>query len=121
MYQMDPEVKQLWILGLLSNRYLQGRGAMRRKNTLGDQYCALGVLCQLHAEETNTPWEYINKKYSYLGYQLYLPPAVSEFAGLRPGAHIPVVVGCKRASIIDINDDQELTFKEIAEIIDDSL
>ena len=37
---MDQDVKQRWIGALLSGRYRQGKGKLRR----GDEFCCLGVL-----------------------------------------------------------------------------
>lgn len=40
---MDVELKRKWLEALRSGRYKQGRFALKR----GDEYCCLGILCEV--------------------------------------------------------------------------
>ena len=46
---MDKEVKELWLTALRSGEYQQGKGALvhRGQGQGQDQFCCLGVLCDL--------------------------------------------------------------------------
>src|SRR5687768_4898762 len=47
---MDQYWKQKWVKALRSGKYQQGRGYLKQKNHLTNQfeYCCLGVLCDLY-------------------------------------------------------------------------
>ena len=55
---LKPEVKKKWLKALRSGDYRQGRLGL--KNTTGKRnysyHCCLGVLCEIHAEETGRRW-----------------------------------------------------------------
>lgn len=42
-FKLDPADKDLWLKALRSGEYKQGQTALRR----GDEYCCLGVLCEV--------------------------------------------------------------------------
>lgn len=46
---MKPEIKQLWVDALDSGEYQQGIGQLK---TIGNHFCCLGVLCDLHRKMT---------------------------------------------------------------------
>ena len=50
---MKPDVKQAWLTALRSGDYQQGQGYLRQ----GDQYCCLGVLCDLYGKAVGPEWE----------------------------------------------------------------
>lgn len=51
---MNEQVKKQWIEALRSGAYKQGEGTLRRN----DQYCCLGVLCDLYDKEhENCHWQ----------------------------------------------------------------
>ncbi len=91
---MNPEVKGKWIAALKSGNYKQGKKVLRE----GDNFCCLGVLCDLYSEEnTDGSWKReSNYDFAYLGVlgkqpEIYtfngliavLPVAVSEWAGFN--------------------------------------
>ncbi len=42
---MNEKVKKKWLKGLRSDKYKQGKNALKTKNRLGNEkYCCLGVL-----------------------------------------------------------------------------
>lgn len=80
---MNQRIKKLWIDALRSDGYAQGSGRLR----VGDAYCCLGVLCDLHARETGNQWEDGSTDLEddmcvYLGSDCVLPGAVSAWAEL---------------------------------------
>lgn len=44
---MHPEIRARWVAALRSGEYAQGRGSLRD----GNQYCCLGVLCDLAVKD----------------------------------------------------------------------
>lgn len=51
--RMDPEVKARWVAALRSGEYKQGCGQLRGCD---DDFCCLGVLCDLYAKEAGLEW-----------------------------------------------------------------
>ncbi len=99
---MKEDVKEKWVLALTQERYEQGHGCLR----YAEDFCCLGVLCDLHSYETGHPWD-IDEE-TYLGETLTPPQAVMEWAGLDREAV---------ARLSCLNDSQRLSFASIAEII----
>jgi len=67
---MKRGIARKWVVALKSGKYKQARS--RLKN--GDNYCCLGVLCNLYEEETGDEgWE---------NYKV-LPPQVRDWAGMQ--------------------------------------
>ena len=50
---MKPEIKAQWLSALRSGDYQQGQGYLRQ----GDQYCCLGVLCDLYGKAVGPEWD----------------------------------------------------------------
>lgn len=80
---MNKEVKELWLKALKSGEYQHGTGDLR----IGDTYCCLGVLCDLHRKISGEGGEWKkseeNPWYEYLGSAAYLPEAVSRWSGIN--------------------------------------
>lgn len=76
---MNKRIKKSWIKALRSGKYEQGEGALRK----GDQFCCLGVLCDLHAKATGDQWDADSNGYSYHGARAMLPEAVANWAGIN--------------------------------------
>lgn len=109
---MNAEIKQKWLTALRSGDYLQGSNRLR----LGDKFCCLGVLCDLHAKETNTAWGFAGfNNDEYDGASHTLPKSVRDWAGLgtcsgvRPDENAP--------SLTEINDNGT-PFSKIADLIE---
>jgi hypothetical protein len=112
---MNPEVKQEWIAALRSGEYKQGSEFLRR----GDEFCCLGVLCDLHAKKTSTQWLHGFKGSEYLDNKERLPEAVSEWAGLQGhNSNDPYMKGNWLSAY---NDDEYKSFSEIADLIEKHL
>lgn len=73
---MKPEIKTKWIAALRSGEYKQGKMFLKH----ADEYCCLGVLCDLHCKETGMQWE---SDGSYCGELKVLPDEVRAWAGLE--------------------------------------
>ena len=81
---MTPWIKQRWLEELRSGTYVQAFGALRFNTT---EFCANGLLCELHSRSQEQPWNHNLRAffpYDYLGHASSLPPAVEEWAGLTP-------------------------------------
>lgn len=126
---MNPEVKAKWVAALKSRKYQQGQTFLR----MGDQYCCLGVLCDLfqkeHAETVEWEKAINSEHFSEIStFQLagvpdqnrYMPPMdVLEWAGLTIW---PVVKRFeKELSLPHLNDGVKLNFNEIAYLIETQL
>ena len=125
---MKPEIKKLWIDALRSGKYKQNFGELVGNGC----HCALGVLCEL-AIEQGTP-----VKRSVYGYfdtiagqatidadNVGLTPNVRTFAGL---SNCPAIVTKlnpligvpqeRRDYVTTLNDNNKLTFNELADLIE---
>jgi hypothetical protein len=101
---MNAEIKARWIAALLSGEYEQAVGALRT----ADGYCCLGVLCDLHAKETQSRW----RGSCYKDQEATLPRAVVKWAGL-PSANPEVKIDGENKELAVLND-EEMDFAEIA-------
>lgn len=88
---MNKRIKTKWIRALRSGKYEQGKGSLKD----GSNFCCLGVLCDLHAKETNRgKWlggdGLDSDNYKVIGAHgpaegALLPSAVARWAGIRSG------------------------------------
>ena len=135
---MVPEIKAEWIRRLRSGQYNQGKGALRRKRRTQekDEYCCLGVLCEI-AVEAGVVQRFLKRelipgaeKFAYgLSEEdqrtAFLPLEVQIWAGLngtnpairRTSPRYPHI----RARFLSDLNDQGTSFAEIADLIDASL
>lgn len=111
-----------WTAALRSGKYKKGVGYLH----LDDNYCCLGVACDLYAQEH--PIEVKEDKefgFSYAGCNRILPVAVRDWLGLwdRAGEFTGSVKCSDRmfTKLTGINDGTELSFSEIADIIEANL
>ena len=136
---MKEEVKVLWLEALRSGQYQQGQETLRRKNSSGpmnattDQFCCLGVLCDLYAKAhpDRTVWTEATKERHIalnlvpfdLGDGLieheYLPMRVRVWAGLDP--RDPQVTYNDEVTDISSLNDNGVSFTQIADLIEDQL
>ena len=117
---MNERIKQLWIHALRSGEYQQGKGGLRPDD---EGFCCLGVLCDLHSQETGKNWDVDQ----YDGQSGVLPDSVciwadlidleSGFPNVDPKVMTPHSVG----TLAHHNDNLNFTFQEIADIIERQL
>lgn len=77
--KMDKKVKKAWLKALRSGEYKQGRAALVNNN---NEFCCLGVLCNLHAEAHPGADEAYFEDTYYMEQAGHLPKAVAEWAGI---------------------------------------
>jgi len=123
---MNTEVKQLWIDALLSGEYPQGRNALRNTYEGRDNFCCLGVLCDLYQKEhPETKWEYVDWQDKWFfddgGERKEGVPTgvVYDWAGLDEVVPVVSYRGVKDA--LAVLNDRGVSFAEIAQIIEEQL
>jgi len=102
---MNPEIKKQWVEALRSGRYTQGWRRLRNQN---DQYCCLGVLCDIVAPDA---WVARSNGYESDFRFAVLPPRVFEIAKLTVS---------NEEMLIRMNDMLGKSFAEIADYIEAS-
>ena len=108
---MDEKLKKRWVKALRSGEYEQGRGQLR---TWDGRFCCLGVLCNLI---DNTAWDPISHKWKDRELSL-------TDTGKAPLYDMLDELDMSREAheyLINMNDDQEASFKEIADWIEENL
>ena len=119
---MDPEIKLEFVAALRSGDYAQGFNALHRNGC----FCVMGVLTDLAAHRGIVEWyPSRNGRWGVKIYEIVedniLAPRVARWAGVkelfgdirfgnRPGD-----------TLIALNDDDRLTFEQIADIIEERL
>lgn len=108
---MKKEIAEKWVTALRSDKYEQGAGALRSE----DDYCCLGVLCDISGlaqwgvTEIGTP--------TYLGEGAILPIDVQKWAGITtPKGSLATPIDGYGA-LTEMND-SGMPFGRIAEIIE---
>lgn len=133
---MNKTIKKKWLKALRSDEYEQGQMRLLttydvygEEETEVHRFCCLGVLCQIHAEETGEGWfdeddsYHPNLRTRYTS-RAELPSAVRAWAGLKSGD--PEVAGIffgnkhGTDSLSNLNDSGK-TFKQIANVIEKCL
>lgn len=123
---MNPEVKAKWVAALRSGRYEQDTNWL---HPAGGGYCCLGVLCEVAVKEGVIPpptliegesaWDYDEVASSYP------PPRVLDWAGLTQITTVDYGVTNEgfthTEELTVLNDDDMLTFEQIADAIEASL
>jgi len=123
---MNPEVKKLWVDALRNGGYQQGKGCLN--NAENGTFCCLGVLCDIAHEAGITTHESAefqygdqNIMYSYGGSKYALPYEVSKWAGLATDDPTLVIEGGLTFMVSYLNDEEDYTFKQIADLVEDQL
>jgi len=101
---MREEPKRLWLENLRSGKYKQGFNTLRN---VDNEFCCLGVLCDISGLEID--W----------GNWAQLPDNVQKWAGLDYNPRVNTKYGIQQLS--RCNDTYKLSFKEIADLIEEQL
>jgi hypothetical protein len=99
-----------WIKALRSGEYAQTRNAL--KDDKG--YCCLGVLCDL----TGGEWTRVLRRATYNN-EIF--DEALESVGLSGDADqegINIIVNGKNSCLVDLNDNAQLTFNKIADLLE---
>lgn len=76
---MKPKIKEKWIAALRSGEYTQGRMVLRDSD---NNFCCLGVLCNLHAKANPGFAATQTSPHEYDGQLAYPSHRVRKWAGL---------------------------------------
>jgi hypothetical protein len=106
---MKRSIARKWAQALESGEYKQGMGQLRK----GDKFCALGVLCNLHAQEHPQIAAKEKVKSRYLCASTELPFEVMAWAGMDSSSGY-ITWAC---NVIKMNDTEGRDFKYIAQVI----
>jgi hypothetical protein len=127
--RMNPEVKAGWIAALRSGKYEQGKSYLHR----GNEYCCLGVLCEITPTvegvnpvtiEDDYSRNYFTTAYKYNGkfFDSTITYDLAADLGLPVGDVLNTINHTTITEIgynlMEINDGHELTFNQIADVID---
>lgn len=121
---MNKEVKAKWIEALNSGEFVQGRKWMKRNVDGQEQFCCLGVLCELYRGE-NTPEKEMEDLFPMQNERVRLntatlPCKVASWAGLPIPKEYFDSAGYRYGTLADLND-KGYTFAEIAQVIEEKL
>lgn len=113
---MNPNMAK-WSAALESGEYKQTSSYLRDK----DGFCCLGVACDVYAKETGLgKWDNEDgaTHFYFLGKRATLPLEVSSWLGIPDRLGDPqLVVNSRARTIVQLNDEDRLTFREIAKIL----
>jgi hypothetical protein len=113
---MNKEIKAKWVKALRSGQYKQGRNKLRSAN---NEFCCLGVLCNLHAEaHPEIAAQHTNPR-SYIGNTQMPPTQVCLWANIYIWGN-PYATGDVLLTLATMNDTGK-SFKEIADFIEKEL
>ena len=137
---MNTAIKPLWIAALRSGEYKQGHHTLHSKDGC---FCALGVLCDLYAKQFGFEWEeqeaLIGSSNRFLTvmalqhkfnngekyYSVAVPQSpIASWAGMQANPWLQVTTPSGVRSeyhMSEINDKLELTFAQIADLIEEQL
>lgn len=136
MNNINKELVKQWVEALRSGKYKQGRQALRNKD---EEYCCLGVLCDISKKDLGTDWEPdIDEDGDFEIYAMeknagVLPDKVWEYLGKEAtdykvqisttNSKLPdfVTNDCpsRYLYLITLNDVYKLSFEQIADIIEE--
>ena len=134
MKSINKELVRQWVEALRSGKYKQGRSALRN---IDNEFCCLGVLCDISKDTLNLDWE-LNNIYDPEIYTMdrnggVLPDKVWNYLG-REATDYKVQISLTNSklpsSIVDgylgnslylitLNDVYKLSFEQIADIIEE--
>jgi hypothetical protein len=123
---MNPEVKRMWVDALRSGNYRQDQWVLRR-NVPSDKpvCCALGVLCEI-AVNAGVVERYCPDDRSLVMYgdgraMKTLPREVMQWAGVRSSEVMLEDQDGGEVSVSCLNDHENMSFEQIATIIEEQL
>jgi hypothetical protein len=112
---IDPEFKKEWVAALRSGYYKQGKYKLR--NSPRAQYCCLGVACDISAKRGIGDWHNIDysesMRFAFITDSITsIPSPLRVELGITPD---------QQQTLIDLNDEQDKSFDEIADYIETNL
>lgn len=135
--KIKPEVAKKWVKALRSGKYKQGTERLHaRIEGLKDEFCCLGVLCDIAVQEGVIPAPTVDSGESFPTLTVYeygkrsktsgvLPPAVVKWAGMdNSNPNIAKVIESEYpeapypVEFSSLNDEYDYSFKKIATLIE---
>ena len=116
---MNKEIAQLWTEALRSGKYEQCR--LRLNNSYDGSHCCLGVLCEIMISEGGNLVKHTNTAAgttTYNGEEFGLPETVMKWSGISSKHGEFTDSEGNYGSLALMNDDHDVSFCEIAKIID---
>lgn len=111
---MNKKIKKQWISALRSGKYKQGQKKLCYGNQNGTRYCCLGVLSLLAVENG------VCSRRTAFAKNESLTPSVSTWSGIQTNEPQIVYNGGNRY-LTSLNDDEKLSFNELADLIEKQL
>ena len=117
---MNEQIKNDWVNALRSGKYKKCRGLLRKSV---NEFCTLGVLCDLYAKSNNKTWRRLKNtgfdgaSYSILDSSRLLPEKIQDWAGIKRTL-IDEYEGNYDMTLMDFNDTLDFTFEEMADLIE---
>lgn len=117
--EMNSEAKELWLEGLRSDRYKQGKGCLLDSE---GKFCCLGVLTDVYATKFNYKWNFADDGVaSFSGESAILPVKVAKWAGVARNPHVEMMDGENTLTALNDSISNPFNFKEIAAVVDRQL
>lgn len=118
---MKKSIAMKWAEALESGEYKQGTGQLRTKE---NEFCCLGVLCNMHAQANPKVAAQQDNPVEYFGKDEFPPDVVMNWSGLKDSSGAFYVLEDDpyygmtnvRHELVDLNDSGK-TFPEIAKVI----
>jgi hypothetical protein len=117
---MNKEIKKEWVKALRSGNYNQGQQYLRVNNGEKDLYCCLGVLCDIYTKKTGIDWKPLRIEHG----EETIPKTIFAWAGLEdsnPNVTYNEYKETRACTLSELNDEAELNFNQIADLIDTQL
>lgn len=120
---MDSNIKKEWLKELRSGKVRQGRGYLCRTENKNNYYCCLGVLCEIvHDDNWLLDREYTNAKGKTVKFWGFENEGDIETGALPVGLATKLELSDDQiAKLIELNDEEEASFSEIADYIEKNL
>jgi len=123
---INKELIKRWIEALRSGEYQQGRLSLRN---ISNQFCCLGVLCDIAKDELGLDWvlKEDGNRYEIDNRHTNIPLKIADLIGIDIGyIQIPVDISklypgyrnIKRVTLVELNDFYRLSFNQIADILE---
>lgn len=120
---MNSFAKEQWVKALRSGEFKQGKGALAKIDGPDIRYCCLGVLSEVAFR--NGIGDRVlftgNDFITYDGGKSYPSLNVQSWASIDMDPLVTIPNDDRRACLSDCNDALDMTFDEIADLIEDQL
>jgi len=115
---MNKKIAKLWTTALRSKKYKQGQ--LRLNTPYNGSYCCLGVLCEVMISEGNHLVKRSEDDSTTFDEEEFgLPHSVAEWSGMHSPVGTFTDINGYITSLVIKNDQDLLTFDEIADLIDE--